>query len=117
MPFPEVAVRTTLAIFVALVAAVPNLAAAQSDSPTLDIYFIDTEGGQATLYVSPSGETMLVDTGNPGERDHTRLMEVLREAGVDRIDHLFLTHYHVDHYGGLEALAAAVPILNYYDHG
>jgi len=109
--------RTILTAFVALVAVATNLAAAQTESQTLDIYFIDTEGGQATLYVSPSGESMLVDTGNPGDRDHGRLMEVLREAGVTRIDHLFLTHYHIDHYGGLELLADAVPILNYYDHG
>lgn len=84
---------------------------------TLDIYFIDVEGGQATLYVSPSGESMLVDTGFPNERDHGRIMEVFDLAGVERIDHLVLTHYHLDHYGGLEALANRLPIENYYDHG
>lgn len=83
----------------------------------LDIYYIDTEGGQSTLYVAPSGESLLVDTGNPGDRDHNRLMATLQAAGVQRIDHLFLTHFHIDHYGGLEALAAAVPVMNYYDHG
>lgn len=109
--------RTTWVILIASFLAPAALAAAQADAPTLDIYFIDTEGGQATLYVSRSGETMLVDTGNPGDRDHARIMEVLTAAGVTKIDHLFLTHYHSDHYGGLERLAAAVPILHYYDHG
>jgi competence protein ComEC len=84
---------------------------------TLDIYFIDTEGGQATLYVSPSGESLLADTGNPGPRDHGRMMEVIRLAGLQRLDHVWITHYHTDHHGGLEELAAAIPILNFYDHG
>jgi competence protein ComEC len=84
---------------------------------TLDIYFIDTEGGQATLYVSPSGESLLVDTGNPGPRDHGRIMEAIHAAGLQRIDHLWITHYHSDHHGGLEALAQAIPIRNFYDHG
>ena len=88
-----------------------------ASAQNLDIYFIDTEGGQSTLYVAPSGESMLVDTGNPGERDHNRIMETIRGAGLERIDHLFLTHYHIDHHGGLEALNEAIPIMNFYDHG
>jgi beta-lactamase superfamily II metal-dependent hydrolase len=93
------------------------LAAGPTAAQTLDIYFIDTEGGQATLYVSPTGESMLVDTGNPGERDHNRVMEVIRTAGLQRLDHVIITHYHGDHHGGLEALTQAIPIRNVYDHG
>jgi competence protein ComEC len=103
--------RALLAVLLTL------LASAQAGAQTLDIYFIDTEGGQATLYVSPSGESMLVDTGNPGERDHGRMMEVIRAAGLQRLDHVVITHFHGDHHGGLEALAAAIPIRNVYDHG
>jgi beta-lactamase superfamily II metal-dependent hydrolase len=84
---------------------------------TLDIYFIDTEGGQATLFVTPSGESVLVDTGYPGSRDTDRIMAALGEAGVERIDHLVLTHYHRDHFGGIPELAKRIPIAHYVDHG
>jgi competence protein ComEC len=84
---------------------------------TLDIYFIDTEGGQATLYVSPSGQTLLVDTGNAGDRDLGRILEVLTLAGVTQIDHMFLTHYHGDHYGSMPELSRRIPIRHFYDHG
>jgi competence protein ComEC len=98
-----------------LMATVPH-AQAPADRP-LDIYFIDTEGGQATLYVAPSGQTMLVDTGNAGARDLDRILAVLGTAGVARIDHLFLTHYHGDHYGNVIELAARMPVGRLYDHG
>jgi len=84
---------------------------------TLDIYFIDVEGGQATLYVSPEGESLLVDAGFPGERDLNRILEVFALAGVDELDHMVITHYHTDHYGTLFDLAARIPIRNFYDHG
>lgn len=93
------------------------MAFSPASAQNLNIYYVDTEGGQSTLYVSPSGESLLVDTGNPGERDHDRLMATIRAAGVQKIDHLIITHFHIDHYGGLEALAQAIPIMNYYDHG
>jgi len=104
--------RATKILLAAALCAAPPLSA-----QTLDMYFIDVEGGQATLYVAPSGETMLVDTGFPGERDQNRFAEVFARAGVERIDHLLLSHYHGDHYGGLEALAERMPIGHYYDHG
>ena len=75
---------------------------------TLDIYITDTEGGKATLFVSPTGETVLIDTGNPQQRDLDRILAVFKEAGVKQIDHLILTHYHVDHVGGLQELAKQV---------
>jgi beta-lactamase superfamily II metal-dependent hydrolase len=90
---------------------------AQPSAKTLDIYFVDTEGGQSTLYVGPSGESLLVDTGNAGERDLTRILETLQAAGVRRIDHLWSTHYHGDHVGALLAVAKQVPIGHFYDHG
>ena len=84
---------------------------------TLDIYVVDTEGGKATLFVTPSGESVLIDAGNPGGRDTDRILAVMADAGVTAIDHLVLTHYHVDHVGGLAELAARVPIAHYVDHG
>ncbi len=83
----------------------------------LDIYYIDTEGGQSTLFVGPTGESLLVDTGNPGERDLSRIAETLRSAGVSQIDHLWITHFHGDHVGALLELAKQFPIRHFYDHG
>jgi beta-lactamase superfamily II metal-dependent hydrolase len=94
-----------------------SIAQAQGRPEKLDIYYIDTEGGQATLFVGPTGESLLVDTGNAGERDLGRIVETLRAAGVSRIDHMWTTHYHGDHVGALLALAEQVPILRFYDHG
>lgn len=84
---------------------------------TLDIYYVDTEGGQATLFVTPAGQSVLVDTGNPGERDVGRILAAARAAGVDRLDFVLLTHYHRDHVGGLRELAARIPIDRFVDHG
>jgi len=85
----------------------------------LDIYFVDVEGGQATLIVSPSGESLLVDAGWPGfeGRDAERIVSTARQAGVRRIDHLLMTHYHTDHVGGIPQLAERIPIAHYIDHG
>ncbi len=93
------------------------LAQGQAAGKTLDIYFIDTEGGQATLYVSPTGQTLLVDAGNSGERDLNRILDVLKVAGVMQLDHFWLTHYHGDHYGSLIDIAKQIPIKHLYDHG
>jgi beta-lactamase superfamily II metal-dependent hydrolase len=84
----------------------------------LDIYFIDTEGGAATLIVSPAGESVLIDCGNPGSRDAERVhLVATKQAGLKGIDHLIITHWHSDHYGGVERLAKLLPIKSYYDHG
>jgi competence protein ComEC len=90
---------------------------AQTRAAALDIYFIDTEGGQSTLYVGPTGESLLVDSGNAGERDLQRIVQTLKEAGVRQIDHLWSTHYHGDHIGALLALAKQFPVGHFYDHG
>ncbi len=86
---------------------------------TMDVYFIDVEGGQATLFVSPSGQSMLVDTGWAGfeDRDADRIAGVAKSAGVKQIDYLVITHYHTDHVGGVPQLAAKLPIRNFVDHG
>ncbi|HEU4720276.1 MAG TPA: MBL fold metallo-hydrolase [Gemmatimonadaceae bacterium] len=113
--------RNPLLIAFALsIVVAPRAADAQRASApvrTLDIYVADTEGGKAALYVAPSGETVLIDTGNPGARDGDRIMAMLAAAGVKRIDHLISTHYHRDHVGGLAALAQRIPIAHFVDHG
>jgi competence protein ComEC len=93
--------------------------AAQGRS-TLDVYLVDVEGGNATLIVTPAGESLLIDTGNGGpaaERDATRIMAAVTDAGLRRIDHLITTHYHGDHFGAMEALVSRVPVGHFIDHG
>jgi beta-lactamase superfamily II metal-dependent hydrolase len=102
----------------AALALVALLARTTFAEGTLDIYWIDVEGGAATLIVTPAGETVLIDTGNPGRRDPDRIVQVLtKEAGKRQIDHLIVTHYHRDHYGGAETLATMLPIKAMYDNG
>ncbi len=83
----------------------------------LVVYVVDTEGGKAALYVSPTGQTLLIDSGNPGGRDTDRIMAAIADAGVTRIDYLLTTHYHVDHVGGMQELAKRIPIGTFIDHG
>src|SRR5436190_18782227 len=100
--------------------AITDRAVAQTRT-TLDIYVVDVEGGNATLYVSPSGESVLIDTGNVAPeaavRDAGRIMDAAKDAGLARIDHLIVTHWHGDHFGGMAELAKRIPIDNYIDHG
>lgn len=86
---------------------------------TLDIYFIDVEGGQATLFVTPAGGSLLVDTGWPGfdGRDADRIAAAARRAGVSGIDYLVITHYHADHVGGVPELVKRLPVRTFVDHG
>ena len=107
-----------LLLVAAALAGVTQRAGAQPGKP-LDIHVIDVEGGQATLMVTPSGESLLVDTGYVGfnGRDADRIAAVVRQAGLSRIDYLVVTHYHADHVGGVPALAARVPIRTFVDHG
>jgi competence protein ComEC len=95
------------------------LAAQRGSAPTkpLDIYIVDTEGGKAALWVSPSGQSLLIDSGNPGDRDLDRIMAAINDAGLKQIDFLISTHYHVDHIGGLTELAKRIPIAHFIDHG
>ena len=85
---------------------------------TLDIYWIDAEGGAATLIVTPSGQSLLADTGNPGDRDAQRIYDVAtKQAHLTKIDTVLITHFHSDHVGGAPALAKLIPIDWYIDHG
>jgi competence protein ComEC len=87
---------------------------------TLNVYVIDVEGGNATLFVSPSHESLLIDTGNAGAaaaRDAGRIMDAIKDAGLQQIDHLIITHWHGDHFGGLAELAPKIPIREFIDHG
>jgi competence protein ComEC len=97
-----------------------ELAVAQTRS-TLDIYVVDVEGGNATLLVAPSGQSLLIDTGNTGAqasvRDASRIMDAAKDASLAQIDHLITTHWHGDHYGGMEELAKRIPIRHFIDHG
>ncbi len=93
--------------------------AAKPHSATLDAYFIDVEGGQATLFVAPSGESLLVDTGWPGNngRDADRIVAMAKLAGLQKIDTLLITHFHMDHVGGVPQLTSRIPIGRFIDHG
>ncbi len=105
--------RLTLALFT------PVLAFSQTPG-TLDVYIIDVEGGNATLFVAPTGESLLMDTGNAGAaavRDAGRIVDAVKAAGLQKIDHLITTHWHGDHFGGLAEFAARVPIGEFIDHG
>lgn len=86
----------------------------------LDIYFIDVEGGAATLFVTPAGETLLIDSGYPDNngRDRDRIVKVLKEfAGKQQIDHAAVSHWHLDHFGNHAALTSVVPIKTFWDRG
>ena len=87
---------------------------------TMDIYYIDVEGGAATLVVTPAGESLLADTGNPrpDDRDAKRIYDVATKlAGLKRIDYVLITHFHSDHVGGLESLSKMLPVGTLLDHG
>lgn len=84
----------------------------------LDIYWIDAEGGAATLIVTPMGQSLLIDTGNPGHRDPDRIVQTaVREAGLRQLDHVIITHYHSDHFGGAATLSTMLPIKHVHDNG
>lgn len=103
----------------AVVAFAAVLAIAAHAAKTFDIYFIDVEGGQSTLIVTPAGESLLVDTGYGGNggRDARRIMAAVREAGLTKIDYLLITHFHQDHDTGIVDLAPQIPITTFVDHG
>ena len=110
----------TLSRLVIILLTTVSGAYAQGPSPRpLDVYIIDVEGGQATLVVSPSGQSMLIDAGWPAleGRDAGRIEAAMKQAHVSRIDYMLVTHYHTDHVGGVPALAAQVPIGTFIDHG
>jgi beta-lactamase superfamily II metal-dependent hydrolase len=96
-----------------------QLAPAAFAGKSLEIYFIDVEGGQSTLVVDPQGESLLIDTGWPGfnGRDADRIMRAVKASGIDHIDYVVITHYHSDHVGGVRQLASHIKIGAFADHG
>jgi competence protein ComEC len=103
----------------ACLAVAPAAPQAQGGKP-LTIYVVDVEGGNATLFVAPSGQSLLIDTGNGGAaaaRDADRILAAAKDAGLTQIDHLITTHWHGDHFGGMETLAGKIPIKHFIDHG
>jgi competence protein ComEC len=104
-------------------------ATASASDKTLDIYFIDVEGGQSTLIVTPKKETLLIDTGYAADghtdvpsdpkqaRDANRILAAAHDAHIRQIDYLLITHFHRDHVGGVPELAQLIPIANFVDHG
>src|SRR5579863_3606049 len=106
------ALSLTLGLFV-------GAALAPEARKTLQIYFVDVEGGQSTLFVTPDGKSLLIDTGWPGNegRDADRIAAVAKDAGIKKIDFVLITHYHDDHVGGVPQLAAKIPVGTFIDHG
>src|SRR3954469_5208986 len=114
----EVCMRRLLVVATVLLCAAASPSA--QNRRTLDIYVIDVEGGNATLFVAPSGESLLIDAGNGGAaatRDADRIMAAVKDARLSQIDHLIITHYHGDHFGGVAELAGRIPIREFIDHG
>src|SRR5579872_579915 len=111
--------RIHFCVFPLLVLLASISMSAQSSKAPLTIYSIDVEGGQATLLVSPSGQSMLVDAGWPGfnGRDADRIAAAAKLAGLQRIDYVVITHYHQDHVGGVPQLADRIKIGTFVDHG
>jgi hypothetical protein len=96
------------------------VAAQRTPPPTLDLYVIDTEGGKAVLYVSPTGQTLLFDTGTGGDnnRDADRISSIIKDVAVEQqLDHVIISHYHGDHVGNAAELSKRIPIRHFYDHG
>ena len=110
-------VLTTYAILAAMALMFPTRSNAGAADKRLDVYWVDVEGGASTLIVTPTGESVLIDTGSPGRRDAGRIVKLAAEVGVQQIDHLIITHYHGDHFGGAATLAQLIPIKTVYDNG
>jgi competence protein ComEC len=110
-------------VILGLIPAFTLLSAARTKSApeaagTLRIFFVDVEGGQATLFVTPA-ESLLIDTGWPGNngRDADRIVAAAKKAGIDKIDYVLITHFHTDHVGGFPQLLARIPVGTVIDHG
>lgn len=106
--------RFTSSLLLVLVLAATGFAKSREE---LKIYFIDVEGGQSTLVVSPAKHSLLIDAGFAGSRDAQRIVEAMKDAGVKKIDYLLITHFHGDHAGGVPDLAKMVKIGTFVDHG
>jgi competence protein ComEC len=112
-------IGTAVLFVVACIAFARPLRALPQTGKPLEIYFVDVEGGQATLFVTPEGQSLLIDTGWSGfdGRDTDRIVAAAKSAGISKIDFVLITHYHRDHVGGAPQLAAKIPIGAFIDHG
>jgi beta-lactamase superfamily II metal-dependent hydrolase len=111
-----VSIRFCLSLLLAAILVSPGFA--EEKKRGLDVYFIDTEGGAATLIVTPAGESILIDCGNPGTRDAERIHQTAtKQAGLEAIDHFIVTHWHSDHYGGIGRLVKLMPVKHFYNRG
>lgn len=110
--------RTLAALFVTVAMAL-SLHAQNAANGKLRIYFIDVEGGQSTLFVTPAGKSLLIDTGWPGNnfRDADRIAAAAKSAGLSRIDSVLITHFHEDHVGGVPQLVQRIPVGTFFVHG
>jgi len=108
-----------LSLCLCLVGTSSLCAGAAASSKPLQIYFIDVEGGQATLLVSPTGQSLLIDTGWPGYegRDADRIVAAAHQAGITQLDYVLITHYHRDHVGGVPQLVEGIKVGTFVDHG
>jgi len=106
-----------LAAAVGVIGSMPSIA--QNAAGKLRVYFIDVEGGQSTLFVTPAGESLLIDTGWPGHdyRDADRIVAAAKNAGLKKIDYVLITHFHTDHVGGVPQLVERIPVGTFIDHG
>lgn len=111
--------RTFIAVLYCCITATTLCRATSSNPKPLQIYFIDVEGGQSTLIVSPTGQSLLIDTGWPGNdgRDADRILEAAHQAGLKQIDFVLITHYHRDHVGGVPQLVDGIKVGTFIDHG
>src|ERR1017187_8209307 len=116
-------IRTATVILCSILALTLFSAARTKSAPgaakTLRIFFVDVEGGQATLFLTPAGQSLLIDTGWPGNngRDADRIVAAAKKAGISKIDYVLITHFHSDHVGGLPQLFARIPVGTFIDHG
>lgn len=94
-------------------------ASAHGAQKPLEIFFVDVEGGQATLFVAPAGQSLLIDTGWPDKayRDADRIVKAAKLAKIKKIDYVLITHYHADHVGGVPQLVSKIPVGAFVDHG
>ena len=107
------------ALCLCLIPVASRCVSASSNAKGLEMYFIDVEGGQATLVISPSGQSLLIDTGWPGNdgRDADRIISVAHQLGLKQIDYVLITHYHRDHVGGVPQLVDGMKVGSFVDHG
>jgi len=109
---------SALLLGAALILSIGVTLPAHAQTAGVEIYFIDTEGGAATLIITPSRESILIDCGSPGDRDAMRIAHVAKDvAHLKQIDNLIITHWHLDHYGGTGPLANLIPIVHFWNKG